>query len=184
MGWIIVVIALLVAIGPVLYLIPSKRDRRLARLRQQAKLTGFIVELHPVRQTNPELADRVTAGGQVRTPTHPSVAYTLRLTRKIQHLSLWRVLRDEHSTTPIAGWQLDQGEPESLKALPGLLDALPEDVVGVELKRMAFTCFWLENPPAAEAEVDGLKATMEAIMRRVLEEDEARDRTEDDDEIS
>ena len=63
MVWIIIIVVLLVAFGPVLYLLPTKKDRRLAALRQQARLVGFVVELKPVRKLNPDARDRT---GDVR----------------------------------------------------------------------------------------------------------------------
>ena len=183
MVWVIIIVVLLAAFGPILYLVPSRRDRRLARVRQQARLSGFVVELHPVRQTNPELADRVSAGGAVKTPMHQSVGYTLMLPSRLDFLSSWRVLRDDEATVPVPGWQLDEGGVKSLVGLPDLLAELPGDVVGVELKTQTLTAFWLESPPAAEAEGQDLKTETERIMKRLISADELQRAAADDDEI-
>ena len=174
MIWIIIVIVLLAAFGPVLYMIPTRRDRRLARLRERARAQGFVIELHPVRQTDPPAEARVTAGGAVRVPMHKSVGYTLAFPTKLERVASWCVLRDARSVTPATGWLTESGDPESISVLDGLLDRLPEDVVGVELKIRTLTCYWLESAPADEAAVDDLKAQMQQIRSRLEALDTSR----------
>ena len=165
MVWIIVVVVLLVAFGPVLYLLPTKKDRRLAALRQKARLLGFVVELKPIAKLNPEARDRVTAGGQLRTPQHDSVAYTLGLRSKFEHLRPWRLLKGAGSPAPLDGWVLDEEAFENravdyLETLQQLFAQLPSDTVAVELGVRTLTCYWLEQYPADEATVDALHAVM------------------------
>lgn len=186
MVWIIIVGVLLVAFGPVLYLLPTKKDRRLAALRQHARLLGFVVELQPIRKLNPDARDRVTAGGQLRTPQHSSVAYTLGLRSRFEHLQPWRLLKGAGTTAPLEGWVLDQDAFENsdldyLQAFQPLFAGLPSDTVAVALGRRTLTCYWLEKYPADAATVDALHSVMVELGERlaVREEqiaDEIRDR--------
>ena len=45
MTWLLIILVLVVAFGPVLWLVPSKRDKRLAALRSRARSAGLIVEM-------------------------------------------------------------------------------------------------------------------------------------------
>lgn len=172
MVWIIIVVVLLVAFGPVLYLLPTKKDRRLAALRQRARLLGFVVELKPIAKLDPDARDRVTAGGQLRTPQHDSVAYTLGLRSKLEHLRPWRLLKGTGSPAPLDGWVLDEDAFENravdyLETFQRLFAQLPSDTVAVELGVRTLTCYWLERYPADEATVDALHAAMVEFGKRL-----------------
>ena len=45
MEWFVILLALGVAIGPILYLMPSDRDRYLTSLRALARKLGYTVQL-------------------------------------------------------------------------------------------------------------------------------------------
>ena len=81
--WLIIVAALAVVVGPVFVLLPSKKERRLAALRTEARRLGLSVELRPVPNLGADLEERVSAGGRARTPMHPSVRYALPLALEI-----------------------------------------------------------------------------------------------------
>ena len=44
MVWLIIIGVLALAIGPILYILPSAQDRYLAGLRQQARQLGFTLQ--------------------------------------------------------------------------------------------------------------------------------------------
>ena len=83
MEWLLIGLLLLAAVGPAFYFMPSKKDRRLARMRQQAHLEGLSVQLAEVRKLNPQAAERVSSGGEVRTPVYATAAYALPLRRRL-----------------------------------------------------------------------------------------------------
>jgi hypothetical protein len=178
--WVIIVIVLIAAFGPILYVMPTRRDRRLARVRARAREVGFVVELYPVRQTNPTAQARVSAGGVLRNPTQPSVAYLLPFGARLEAVPAWFLLRDEKAGPPVPGWNVEQGDASSIVELGGLLDDLMDDVIGVELKVRSLTCYWLESAPADAAEVDQLKAVMVRMRERIVALDRARMPPEDD----
>ena len=68
MEWFVILLALGVAIGPILYLMPSDRDRYLTSLRALARKLGYTVQLDKVLKLDPTDDERVTAGGGMRQP--------------------------------------------------------------------------------------------------------------------
>lgn len=194
--WLVILAVLAVAFGPVFLLLPSKRERRLAALRTEARRLGLSVELQPVPKLGADLGERVTAGGRIRKPMHPSVRYALPLA-----LGLQRHPANAAGAAPAPGgaqaeeaaemppssaapstadnWRLLRGPtgwlsdvdappPEGLAAqLPPLLAQLPEDVVAVDRQGRSLGCCWLEGFPAQEDSVAGIKAALTEIAKTV-----------------
>ena len=160
----IIVGVLIVAFGPILYVLPSRRDRRLAALRSEARQLGLAVELKPVRNPEPAAEDRVTAGGQLRTPMRACARYALALEPMPEPAPPWRLLRAaggwiaDEGTAPPAGW-LGQLQP--------LIDALPDDVVAVDFSGRDLGCYWLERPASETDAVPKLKHALASIGSRV-----------------
>ena len=78
MEWFVIFLALGVAIGPMLYLMPTDRDRHIAGLRALAKI-GYTVQLDKVLKLDADDRERVTAGGGVRHPAVTCARYQLPL---------------------------------------------------------------------------------------------------------
>lgn len=161
---VIIVGVLIVAFGPILYVLPSKKDRRLAALRAEARQLGLTVELKPVPNPDAVAKDRVTAGGRQRAPMHASARYALALDRMQSQAPPWRLLRsargwiaDEGTDLP-AGW-LDQLQP--------LIDTLPDDVVAVDCSGRDLGCYWLERPAAETDAVAKIKGALASIGSQV-----------------
>ena len=57
MTWLLIILVLVVAFGPVLWLVPSKRDKRLSALRSRARSEGLIVEMRRIPKPNPAPED-------------------------------------------------------------------------------------------------------------------------------
>lgn len=160
--WLLALAALALAFGPILYFLPSKKDRRLAALRTEARRLGLQVELRPVPKLDAGANERVTAGGRQRSPTHPSVCYWLALPLATAPLDPWRLLRGP------SGWVADAElpPPEDLAArLLPLFDPLPEDAVAVEHRNRSLGCCWLERFPAGTETVASLKAALMDIAK-------------------
>ena len=75
MGWIIAVFVIALVLGPVMYLKPSAKENRLAALRLAARKAGLTVKLDSIPTFDPEPAERVSAGGEVRQTTRSCAAY-------------------------------------------------------------------------------------------------------------
>ena len=159
MSWMIIAVVLLVAFGPVLWLMPSRRDRRLSALRLAARQAGLGVEIAHLPKLNPSAEERVSAGGVVRDPVVECAGYSLPLRRRLELLPTWRLLRDKDgSDGPVPGWSF---VPRPNMANPywqrlwgqfeAVFECLPDDAVGLELGERAVTLFWRESPSADAA---------------------------------
>jgi hypothetical protein len=188
MTWLIIGVILLAAFGPVLWLVPSKRDRRLSALRQRALHEGLVVELRRLPKLDAAAEDRVSAGGKVRDPLIECMAYSRTLPRRLRVLTGWRVLRhpaqDEFGDIPF-GWVIDPTlrgvraqAAREVEALVGWLaqwlEELPEDVIGVEMSVTAISVYWLEKAPGNEATVAQLGALLGQFEERVLALDQRK----------
>ena len=157
MTWLIVGGLLILAFAPVLWLMPTKRDRQLVKLREQARREGLVVEVTalPKRGARPE--ERVGADGVPRNATQPCCAYCLLATRPWRGAPCWFLLRDEAGRVPVEGWV---GHPEVevpcvdagyWGAVRQAFDGLEDDCVGVEVTESAASWYWLENARGREA---------------------------------
>lgn len=169
MEWFIILLALGVAIGPILYLMPSDRDRYLTSLRALARKQGYTVQLDKVLKLDPTDNERVTAGGGVRHPALSCARYQLPLGVTLNSLPAITVLRIPPTpTVPVepldSGWGVAaQGDPSQLKALRmwlarpaaarevvAAMNQLPDDVAAVQLDKRFVAAFWREQNPQAE----------------------------------
>jgi len=188
MTWLIIGLILLAAFGPVLWLVPSRRDRHLSALRDQARREGLVVALQHVPKLNPSADERVTAGGRVKQPTVACTAYTRTLPRRLVELPAWRLLRGNDHPQARAGWQFDPARnaggsefQASMEAIAGLFDELPRDVIGVELSPRALTLYWLESGSADRSTVTRLSDMLTHAQQELLALDEQLQQADGDD---
>jgi hypothetical protein len=183
----IICIVLLVAFGPVLWLIPSKKDKRLAGLRERARKEGFVVELKRLPKLDPTPEERVSAGGRPREPVVECAAYSCTMVKKLDCLPPWRLLRttdDSASQTqnpakPRSGWVFETGRRPQRDHLSEMLDAtdevfevLPGDVLALEVTTRQLTFYWLEKPNADLSVLSTLMAHFQAWEARLRALDE------------
>ena len=169
MEWFIILLALGVVIGPILYLMPSDRDRYLTSLRALARKLGYTVQLDKVLKLDPTDDERVTAGGGVRHPALSCARYQLPLGITLNNLPAVALLRIPPTpNVPVErldnGWGVAaQGDPAQLKSLQQWLarpaavrelvtamNQLPGDVVAVQLDKRFVAAFWREQNPQAQ----------------------------------
>jgi hypothetical protein len=193
MTWIVISLILLAAFGPVLWLVPSKRDRHLTALRDQARREGLVVELRRLPKLNPSASDRVSAGGRIKNPKVECAAYSRTLGKRLVNISGWRLLRGNGEPQVLPGWEfdpelrpnLDSGRDvfdASLKKLSGLFEALPGDMIGVELSPRSLTLYWLEGRTAQRSTVTALNALLAVAEGDLAGVDEQfRSNTDDED---
>ncbi|MCZ6619945.1 MAG: hypothetical protein O7E57_17645 [Gammaproteobacteria bacterium] len=170
MTWIIIGLVFLVAFGPVFWLLPSKRDRRLSALRLSARTHGLVVELRRLPKLNPEPEERVSAGGKIRKPVIECAAYLWHMTNQLRFLPEARILRGTHGTTALPGWVFDP-ECESrvthmdmlLGKLANYTEGLPGDVIGIEVDARQLACYWLESPGSGVELVAGIAAGLQRL---------------------
>lgn len=173
MTWLLIFLALVVAFGPVLWLVPSKRDKRLAAMRSRARSEGLIVEMRRIRKPDPAPEERVSPGGKVREPVLECASYGLPLARGLKYLPSWRLVRRAApgDPDPFSEWQYDlrpkgEGREFLAQVLPHvetLLAVLPKDVAALEVTGRMVLAFWLEKPGSTEADVPGLARDLRAF---------------------
>lgn len=185
MTWVIVVVLLLVAFGPVLWLLPSATDKRLARMRARARALGLLVEMTSVKKRDAQPSERVSASGKLKIATVPCAAYRQSFVRPIKHLPAWKLDRsDESSTGPIAGWVWDvppvgMEDQSFFGDLQTIVQRLPADALALEVTRLDVACYWLESATAdsAETAVDSLHSMLSGcaeVVTRLNDRIEAR----------
>lgn len=130
----IICLALAVVLGPVLFLQPSKRQRRLAALRMQAAKLGMDVKM-----------------AKIKDETYAAYGKPWPLTDKSkQKINSWRAEKMPYAHgLHIAGYWHASGEqalPSELVAVLGdMLDQLPEGVEAVEVTGRGARCYWSER---------------------------------------
>lgn len=163
MEWFIIFLALGVAIGPILYLMPTERDRYIASLRTQARKLGYTVQLDKVLKLDPDADERVSAGGSLRQSAKACTRYQLPLGVTVNSVSPIMLLRIPGApTVPVerlgAQWGVNglevgqlnsvkrwQSNPIGLNELIGVLDRMPADVLAVQLEKRFVAAFWREQ---------------------------------------
>lgn len=176
MGWIIAAIVLLAVIGPVLYLLPSKRQRRLGALRAAARSAGLTVELASAPKLDAAAEERISAGGVPREARIDCAAYRLPLPKPLPDAPSWQLLRDRSGAAsrlqPAAGWTAlspPQGVPapdaDYWRRVAALIDALPGGCVGVEANGAQVGWLGTERLGGAAPEdvVAGIRSGLEAL---------------------
>lgn len=170
--WVYLLIGLIlvVAFGPVLWLRPSARERRLAGLRQRAYQEGMRVELRRLPDPAVAAAERVTAGGRMLDTTREVAAYLMPLPRRLRRLPSWRLVRGDSGSRALDGWSFEVGKRPESGNLPRLLDALaaplaelPEDVVALQCEPLSVAGYWLEGPDASPDRVADLAVRLAAV---------------------
>lgn len=117
MTWLLTALVLIGVIGPVFWLLPSKRQRQVGRLRAAARRAGLVVELARLPKIDARAHERVTAAGVAKEPVTACVAYRLPLLEPAPAAPAWRLHRTGADDGPVAGWTLqDDAAPATTPA--------------------------------------------------------------------
>jgi hypothetical protein len=161
MTWLIILFAMLLAISPVLWLKPSPRQRRVARLREAAMKVGVVVKLE-----SPPLHDERGVMPAYRwpyPPRRPGPDFVL--------------VREEQAADALASfghgwrWRIEplRPLPEAAKAcLEALVTRLPKDALVLESRASALTLWWWESQdfPRFSTYLDDFTALRDALAGR------------------
>ena len=163
--WLIIGVVLLAAFGPVLWLMPSRRDRRLSALRTAARRSGLTVEMALLPRLDVTPEERVNAGGRVQTPAHNIAVYRYPLPRRLRHLPAWRIFRASNGLPALPGWVhavADRSDHPRLGAamtcLASAVEMLPAGVLAVDCGSQQVGVYWQEPPGSDAASVAELAA--------------------------
>jgi hypothetical protein len=141
-SYLIILVVVALAIAPLLHFVPSKRQRRVARLREHAALSGLFVEFRDL----PQGVGAVTAGRSGNT-----IYYGRRLPpprRGEARSGLWAPGAD--------GWRaVGQRQP-----VPVPLGELPASAQAAGLDNSSCGVYWQEA--GDEHDIDRIKAVLES----------------------
>lgn len=149
--WVIVAgLAFLMVLGSILWIMPSKRDRRIAGLRQAAIIKGVRVKLikYPL----------INLSGRVEEGAVDAAGYSFDGVESNRLHSGWMLIRSHHnveetsSSSSFAGWDwyINQGElPLAvMQHIESLLDAYKEQLHAVSILSGGITIGWNEDGTA------------------------------------
>ncbi len=185
MHWLVIILVLALVVGPVAYMLPSRKDKRLAALRLRARQLGLNISLSQLPKLDPLAEERVSAAGELKDPRFPCVAYTLsrELDRVPEIDSGFHLQRlPAQPTVPVnvwsEGWHLttagtqgggaDEAALNSLaRALAPLTERLtefladaPADWFAVSADARCVACYWAEKAEAEGDELDVIRARL------------------------
>lgn len=163
MIWLIIGVILLAAFGPIFWMLPSPKDRRLAKMRARARALGIHVEITTLDDLVAEPQARVSAGGVRREPKVSCAAYRMGLRRMARAAPTWMILRvPDAEEGPFSGWQWDAaagpaippGDADYWRRVADLTSQLPADALALAAGASDVACWWRERTSAQDAEKD------------------------------
>ena len=179
MAWAIVCLVVIGVVGPLLWLLPSKRERRVAALRAAARANGLVVELASVPDLHAKPHERVSAGGVRRETKILCAAYRLPMPKPSHPAPRWLLLKGGGrerelavaGSAPIAGWRLWKPalnapkSPAYWQRVGAIVDDLPGDCVAVETDPAHTAWYGRERPGdlAADAVVAAIRRGLAAL---------------------
>ena len=190
--WIIIGLILLAAFGPVFWLLPSKRDRMLAKLRMAARRRGVVVEVTVVPKLDAAAEERVSAGGKVRDPKLTVAAYRLPLRERTDLAPSFSFLRHEDDRpAALPGWvehpdvktRRKPDDPDAYwREVALAVDGLGDDFVGVEANATNAALYWKEylRGRGIEDAMDDVLARLRRLAELQIRVDEALREPEED----
>ncbi len=200
MTWLIIALIVVAAFGPIFWLRPSGKDKRLSSLRAAARQAGLQVEIKFIPKLNPAPEERVSSGGKLRTSNHQLARYGWPLAKSLRRITPWRILRaldvgaaTRPTITVSPGWVLDPeqalpqaanpgqgGWPESWTALQPALESLSQagfedshKIVAVELEARQICLYWEEKPGSSPALVEVMALQLKEMETQLLALDKA-----------
>ncbi|MEM7080471.1 MAG: hypothetical protein AAF513_17775 [Pseudomonadota bacterium] len=182
MTWLILFLVAALVIGPIAYLLPSAKDKRLGALRLHARQLGLSVKLVSLPKLDPQPQERVNASGRPLEPKRSCVAYQLpaahdlELTDEVVWVaipSLPTVVYEEVAP----GWASAQlpapseaarANLQKLAVVPkqALADCLRSDlleIIGFGISARFVALYWSEKGSAETGEVEEIKHILDKI---------------------
>ncbi len=173
MVWIIIGVVLVAAVGPIFWLLPSKRDRLQSDMRAAARQAGLAVEVAALPKVDARAEERVSAGGKARDATIDCVAYRLALPRRMPNAPAWLLLKADRENRYLKGWttlsppsRLPARQATYWQQIGDLVGALPGGCAAVEADTRYVSWYGRErlDDTSAEAVVRGIRDGLAAIV--------------------
>ena len=174
MVWVVIIGILLVAIGPVLYVIPSKRDKQLVALRTRARTSGLTVDVSHIPNLDATGSDKVSAGGKKREARIKCTTYTLVLPKQIPEAPVWHLARSQTDNFSIAGWgrigklhRIPNSDSKYWNTVRTIIEALPGACIGV--RTTPYEVSWQGLERFDEQSMDQVVADIKAGLEKIAE---------------
>ena len=177
--WLIIAVALFAAFGPLFWMMPSRSDRRLAKMRTRARSHGIHVEITQLDDLAAEPHARVNSAGVKLEPKVMCAAYRLGMQRLAKAAPRWQILRKAGANDgPIDGWtwaSRPAGDSTYWQRVGEVLRELPSDALACATDASEVACWWRERATAqdAEASVDRLHDVLQNLAEIQLLADAA-----------
>lgn len=178
MVWLLIVLVVALAIGPILMLRPKPRERAVAALRAAARAAGLTVSVARIPHLGASAEDRVSAGGRDREPTIECASYRLLAPGGLEDAPQWSLYRSERENRYLPGWttlapprRLPPQPERYWQRIAAIIDALPGGCLGVEANADGVAWMGQERVGYSDAEsvVQGIREGLEAIRDLQLE---------------
>ncbi len=150
--WVVVtLLSFLLVVGSVMWIMPSKQDRKIAKLRQQAILSGIKVKIMKYPMINPS--------GRVEENCFEGANYSFVEVKLPEVKSGWMLIRNhdqsdslenqEKNTMPILnwGWYIEQSDlpNEIIEHLSQLVGQYKERLFAISIMSNSISIGWNEN---------------------------------------
>ena len=155
-------LAIVMTIGPIMFIQPSRRDRYLADLRQQAAKSGLFVRLTEYSMNDGSNDTIAVYSLPVDLPLETQHWQLIKqsYSHEIHFHGQWEWQTASHLSTE----QWISTEQQSL--LKQLLNDLPSDVVGLECNRRNIGVWWQEKMP--DTSINDIKGCLERCYAIIL----------------
>ena len=190
MTWIIIILVIAVVLGPIMYLVPSARDKRLTALRAAARRSGLTVKISTAPKLDPTAAERVTAGGKVLDPHWSCTAYQIPMMQNLADVGEMMLLKIPAQPTVeidevVPGWSLHDGSSRSggsqeeganrefwsrysaveasVDLLKRALAQLPDDALALSIDSRLIAVFWRERAAADSSAVEDIHGSLHEL---------------------
>ena len=185
MNWLIIILILVVAIGPVLYLLPNAREKRLIVLREQARHAGLAVQITSVPKLDPAAHERVSAGAKTLQPKQLCTAYKMPVGIKVAGVEALLLLKKPqvptilvnevmpgwvlHNESSLSFWRTYAATDADTQRLQNALSKLPDDALALAIDAQFVSVFWLEKAAAESNGVDEIAEILKGLGEDLLE---------------
>ncbi|MBN3560559.1 hypothetical protein [Aliamphritea spongicola] len=164
MKWAIIILVMMSLVGSMMWVLPSKRERFQAQLRQLAMRKGFNVQLAQVKPPR--------ASGEIEQESFNSPVYRLPRTnisrKEREGFIQWQVYKQVALAAEglPEGWCWGEGERKlsesQLEQLSVLISDLPEGAVAIESDPVHLSVFWDERGDLND--LDRIQDAMQSVI--------------------
>ena len=177
--WLIIIMIVAALIGPVVYLMPTKREKRLSEVRLLARKLGLRVSVEGIPDLNIKREELVSPSGIARSPTVECAVYRLRFDNLDDQAFSWAIYKSNNALlgfvqAPLKGWIWEGLEENGLQItenywerLEKAMDELPEQCLALEVTQefVAWKGKEIFAQEPSEVFVERMKITLSGIAK-------------------